>query len=53
MKNWVKDRLTERTSWDGVCLIGLGLVILLSAPFANIIAYAALGYGVWTVLTSE
>ena len=26
---WVKDRWAERTSWDGVMLVGVGLVALL------------------------
>ena len=53
MIDWVKSRLTERPTWDGACLIGAALVILLAAPFANLIAYAALGYGVYTILTNE
>ena len=46
--NWVKDRLEERTSWDGAVLIGVGVVVLIAGPFAKLAAYAAVGYGIWT-----
>jgi len=47
---WVKDRITERTSLDGIMLIAVGGVILLAGPFAKIAAYAAIGYGVFTII---
>ena len=47
--NWVKDRLEERTSWDGAVLIGVGVVVLIAWPFAKLAAYAAIGYGIWTL----
>lgn len=47
--NWLKGRLTERTSLDGVALIAVGGVILLAGPFAKIAAYAAIAYGAWTL----
>ena len=28
-KEWISDRVQERTSWDGAMLIGVGLVGLL------------------------
>ena len=48
--NWLKGRLTERTSLDGVALIAVGGVILLAGPFAKIAAYAAIAYGAWTII---
>ena len=32
MFNWIKGRVTERTSWDGSALIAVGLVVLFLGP---------------------
>lgn len=53
MIDWIKDRLHERTSWDGISLIGIGLVILFLGPFAQWAALAAIGYGTFTLIKSE
>ena len=50
---WIKGRLTERTSLDGVVLIGVGLVIILAGPFAKIAAYGAIAWGAITLLKGE
>jgi hypothetical protein len=49
MMNWIKDRVLERTSLDGVMLIVLGVVILIAGPFAKLAAYGAIVYGAWTI----
>ena len=51
--NWLKDRLKERTSWDGGVLIAVGLVCVLFTPFIKIAAWAAIAYGAWTLLKGE
>jgi len=38
MRTWIKNRLKERTSWDGGVCIALGLMILFMAPLAKIAA---------------
>jgi hypothetical protein len=53
IKNWIKERLDERTSLDGAVLVGVGLVILIAGPFAKLAAYAAIAYGAWTIWKSE
>jgi hypothetical protein len=53
MRNWIKNRLDERTSWDGAAIIALGLVVLIAGPFAKLAAYAAIAYGAWTIWKSE
>jgi len=53
IKNWIKERLEERTSLDGAVLIGVGLVILIAGPFAKLAAYAAIAYGAWTIWRAE
>ena len=51
--DWVKDRLEERTTWDGVMLIAVGLVGLLFQGLVTWAAYIAIAYGVWTLVKSE
>jgi hypothetical protein len=50
MTKWILGRMTERTSLDGVALIGVGLVILLAGPFAKLAAYGAIAYGAFTLI---
>jgi len=51
MINWIAKRMTERTTLDGAALVATGLVMLI-APL-NLIAYAAIAYGLWTMWKSE
>lgn len=51
--NWLKSRLLERTTWDGACLIGLGLLVLFLTPLAKIAAGVAILYGAWTIVKAE
>lgn len=53
MKNWIKARLEERTSIDGMALIAIGVIVLIAGPFAKLAAYAAIAYGAWTLFKSE
>jgi hypothetical protein len=52
-KIWIKARLKERTSWDGVVLIAAGVVYLVFKPIATIVAYGAIAYGAWTLWKKE
>jgi hypothetical protein len=53
IKNWIKARIEERTSWDGAALVALGVIVLIAGPFAKLAAYAAIAYGAWTIWKSE
>ena len=53
MINWIKDRLGERTSWDGGVLIAMGIVALMFQVIVTWAAYAAIVYGLWTIWKSE
>ena len=53
IKNWVSKRFNETTSWDGALLIAVGVIVLIAGPFAKLAAYAAIGYGAWTIWKSE
>ena len=50
---WLKDRLKERTTADGICLVCLGLMVLFLTPLAKIAAGAAVIYGAWTIYKAE
>jgi hypothetical protein len=53
IKNWIKARIEERTSWDGAALVAVGVIVLIAGPFAKLAAYAAIAYGAWTIWKSE
>ena len=49
MLDWIKNRVMERTSWDGGVLIAVGLIVLFLGPFAKWAAYAAILWGIWAI----
>ena len=53
IKNWIKERLEERTTYNGAVLIALGVVVLIAGPFAKLAAYAAIAYGAWAIWKAE
>ena len=52
-KEWITDRVQERTSWDGFVIIAIGALVLVASPLAKIAAMVAIGYGVFTILKDE
>ena len=55
MIDWIKDRLSERTSWDGATLIAIGVVTLFFSAIipVNLLAWAAIAWGAYTLIKSE
>jgi|TARA_R110002124_G_scaffold55768_3_gene157960 hypothetical protein len=53
IKNWIKERLEERTSWNGAALIAVGVIVLIAGPFAKLAAYVAIAYGAWTIWSKD
>jgi hypothetical protein len=53
IKKWINARLSERTSLDGIVLIGCGIVFLIFKPLATVVAYGAIAYGAWTLWKTE
>ena len=53
MTNWIKNRLAERTSLDGLAIIAVSLVVLVLGPLADLAAYAGLVHGAWTIWKAE
>ncbi len=52
-KDWVKDRVGERTSLDGVALIGVCGSIILFGGIVKIAAWVGLAYGIYTLVKKE
>ena len=50
---FVKDRLAERTSWDGGVIVAGALSIILFGGIVKAAAWVALAYGIWTLVKSE
>ena len=52
-KDWIHDRATERTSWDGAMLIVAGLSFIFFNGIATIVAWGAVAYGIWTLVKED
>ena len=55
MIGWIKDRVKERTSWDGGVLIAIGVIGLFFSAIIpmNLICWAAIAWGAFTLWKSE
>ena len=51
--NWLKDRVKEMSSWAGASLIVLGAFILLGGPFIKLLAWAAIIWGIVSIVKKE
>ncbi len=50
---WLKGRVKEISTWSGASLIALGLLIVLGGPFVNILAWAAIIWGIISVVKKQ
>ena len=53
MMGWIKDRMKERTSLDGVTLVVICGFIILFGGIAKLAAWAGLAWGIITLLKKE
>jgi hypothetical protein len=51
--DWLKARMKERTSMDGMICMGVGASIVILGPLGKLLALALIGYGVWTFWKAE
>jgi hypothetical protein len=49
IKKWIESRLQERSTVDGIVMVAAGAAVVVFSPFAKLIAYAAIAYGVYTI----
>lgn len=52
-KTWLLARWAERTSWNGVWLIGIGAAVLIGSPFIKWGAYVVIAYGAYQIWKEE
>mgnify|MGYP001295113834 FL=1 len=52
-KAWVKARLGERTSLDGVALIAVCGSVIMFGGLVKIAAWVGLAYGIYTLIAEE
>ena len=50
---WIKDRVKEMSNWSGASLIAFGLLIVLGGHFVELVAYAAIVWGVISILKKD
>ena len=50
---WIKNRVKERTTWDGAGLVVMGLLAIFASGLAKIAGGLAVAYGLWTIWKSE
>ena len=50
---WLKGRVKEMSSWSGASLIVLGAFIVLGGPFIKLLAWAAIIWGVISIVKKE
>ena len=51
--DWVKARLAERTSWDGVTIIVVFGSVIVHGGLAKWLAWAGLVYGAYTLIKEQ
>ena len=49
----IKDRVKEMSTWSGASLIAFGLLIVLGGPFVELVAYAAIVWGIISIVTKD
>ena len=52
-KDWITDRVGERTSLDGIAPIAISGSIILFGGIVKLAAWVGLGYGIYTLVKKE
>ena len=51
--DWIKGRIKEISTWSGASLVALGLVVVLGGPFVKLAAYAAIIWGIISMVKKQ
>ena len=51
--NWITDRVKEISTWSGASLIALGLLVVLGGPLVKWAAYAAIIWGIVSMIKKQ
>jgi hypothetical protein len=49
IKDWIENRLKQRSTVDGVLMVAAGAAIIVFSPLTKLIAYGAIAYGAYTI----
>jgi len=49
IKDWIDNRLKQRSTVDGVLMVAAGAAIIVFSPLTKLIAYGAIAYGAYTI----
>ena len=49
IKAFIKKKIDERSTLDGVLMIAAGAAIIIFSPLTKLIAYGAIAYGAYTI----
>jgi hypothetical protein len=49
IKDWIENRLKQRSTVDGIIMVVGGAGIIIFSGLAQAIAYAAIAYGAYTI----
>ncbi len=52
-KDWIMERVSERTSLDGAMLIAVGGSVILFGGLAKLLAWIAVLWGIYTLVKAE
>ena len=50
---WLKGRVKEISTWSGASLVALGLLVVLGGPFVKLAAYAAIIWGIISMVKKQ
>ena len=51
--NWLKERVKEISTWSGASLVALGLLVVLGGPLVKWAAYAAIIWGIVSMIKKQ
>ncbi|SMF97420.1 hypothetical protein SAMN02949497_0449 [Methylomagnum ishizawai] len=49
---WLWNRLREKSTWSGLSLVVICLLVLFGLPIVKMLAWLGLAYGVYTISTA-
>ena len=51
--DWLKGRIKEISTWSGASLVALGLLVVLGGPFVKLAEYAAIIWGIISMVKKQ
>ena len=51
--NWLKERIKEISTWSGASLVALGLLVVIGGPIVKWAAYAAIIWGIISIVKKQ